>query len=108
VRERSHLSTEGTTARRALAVLRERPLSLGVLPCLCVCWNCSAWHEKSGCDAMSWSVPPHYSVMLSRAAEQLRHRENKVVFCCFYFSLGRARLQQVLTTLLVQTQVFLL
>lgn len=45
---------------------------------------------------------------LGSTTGRLSHREDKIGLCCFYFSLGRARLQQVLTTLLVQTQVYLL
>lgn len=45
---------------------------------------------------------------LGSTTERLSHREDKISLCCFYFSLGRARLQQVLTALLVQTQVYLL
>lgn len=45
---------------------------------------------------------------LGSTTKQLSHREDKISLCCFYFSLGRARLQQVLTALLVQTQVYLL
>lgn len=60
---------------------------------------------------ISWSVPQSLwegTEHLDSTTEQLSHQENKIIFCCFYFSLGKDRLQQVLTTLLVQAQVFAL
>lgn len=60
---------------------------------------------------ISWSGPQSLwegAEHLESTTEQLSHKENKIIFCCFYFSLGKARLQQVLTTLLVQAQVLAL
>lgn len=60
---------------------------------------------------ISWSGPQSLwegTEHLESTTEQLSHKENKIILCCFYFSLGKARLQQVLTTLLVQAQVFAL
>lgn len=59
---------------------------------------------------ISWLVPQFMrrdrtSWQYNRA---VKSKENKIILCFFYFSLGKARLQQVLTTLLVQAQVFAL